>query len=66
MIYRYELYMGAPRTIRLSVSFGETTGDQVFFTSTQVNHSTEKTPLQGTAASAHCDSQDDELQYRIL
>ena len=58
-------YMGALRTIQLSVSSGRTTGDQVFFTSTQVNHSTENTPLQGTAASAHCDSQDDELSYSL-
>ena len=45
--------------------FGEKLSDQVFFTSTQVNRSSEATPLQGTAASAHCDSQDDELSYSL-
>ena len=45
--------------------FGENLSDQVFFTSSQINHSSEATPLQGTEANAHCDSQDDELSYSL-
>ena len=41
----------------------ENLSDQVFFTSSQINHSSEATPLQGTAASPHFDSQDDELSF---
>lgn len=45
--------------------FGPSTGSQTYFTSSQINRSTNTMRLQGTAAGVHCDSTDDELSFSL-